>query len=333
MAEPDTHARRRRAGWIAGGVLVALVLLTLIADRVTSSPQLCGSCHEMAPKVATWRSGAHNKVGCPACHETQRPWYLMPVTLAHRAAALQRDYAAHGSYTATDIPSSSRNTTSTIPDSACLRCHDLSRSVTMRFGTLIDHPEHAKRNGSCVSCHKATAHPVPDAERPMVLMAQCFTCHGREAGAKAPGTCKTCHPPTFNMRPESHRPPSWKTQHGKAALADRQPCEMCHEPQFCRDCHGLEMPHPGDWAKGKTGHAVVGRRNRQVCTQCHTEQPDFCSMCHHKSYGPSENRPWIDQHPTMVKKRGAAFCMDCHGAVFCFNCHTVKRRFGEPVSP
>ncbi len=331
MADEHTQAPRRRAAWIAVGAVLGVVMLVAAYTAASGSPRLCGSCHEMRTKVAQWSESPHNKVGCPACHETPRAWYQLPQTLAERTRRLQRDVIAHRSYTATDIPSASAETTSTIPDAACLRCHDLSRSITMKFGTLIDHTEHAQRNGSCVSCHKATAHPVAGAERPMVLMAQCFTCHGRDAGAKAPGTCETCHPPTFTMRPESHQPAAWRTDHGPASLTDRQPCEMCHEPDFCDDCHGLEMPHPAGWAKGKRSHAAVGERDPELCIRCHTERPDFCSMCHHKSYEPLQSRPWVEQHQSMVAKRGAAFCMECHTGVYCFNCHTLNRRFGEPA--
>jgi nitrate/TMAO reductase-like tetraheme cytochrome c subunit len=317
-----------RVAWLAATVIVALVGIALDITYLTASPQVCATCHEMESAVSTWKTSAHARVGCPSCHEAALPWYRFPETLGIRATMLERDLKAHRALGA----DSSATTVAALPiaEETCTRCHDLSRAVTVPPGTVIDHPKHVKRNKSCTSCHFWTAHPDPAAERPLLLMGRCFTCHGRSTAAKAPGKCNVCHTKEFKERPESHAPEAaWLARHGKIAKADRQQCAMCHDPGFCTDCHGLEMPHPAGWAKGKPGHAEFGRKNRQVCAQCHTEKPDLCSMCHHKSYAPAPG-PWLAQHPTMVDKRGAAFCMHCHVAVFCFNCHTTGHIISTP---
>jgi RecJ-like exonuclease len=163
-------------------------------------------------------------------------------------------------------------------------------------------------------------------------MQQCFNCHGRTPGAKAPGTCDVCHPKGFSLRPVSHAPASWETGHGKAALNKQQPCEMCHEKKFCADCHGLEMPHQADWAKGTPNkHSVAAAKDRQVCAKCHTEKPDLCGMCHHKGWEPTKG-PWVKEHPDMVRKRGADFCMQCHEATYCFDCHVRSQGLKTPAS-
>jgi len=328
----DRSSRVVRSLWIAAASICAVLALGLAMTRVTASAIVCGACHEMSPKVAAWRTGGHTQIGCPACHETPLPWYRFPETLAVRGAMLTRDVGDHWSNRARDASRASNDDTSTVPDSTCLKCHDPSRKITMRFGTLIDHTEHAKRNKSCVSCHIWTAHPDPNVERPILLMAQCFTCHGRTKTAKAPGTCDVCHPKSFSLRPESHRPASaWRTRHGKVALAGGQPCDMCHDEDFCRNCHGVDMPHPTGWGKGQpAGHASVAELNRQVCARCHKEKPDLCSMCHHKGWEPTKG-PWISQHPLMVRQHGAAFCMRCHAATFCTDCH-ISRLGISPIA-
>jgi hypothetical protein len=317
--------------WIAIAVVVVAVWALVGGVYMSGSSVVCNACHEMRPAVATWRTSAHAQVECPACHQSPRPASRFPEMLAERASLMQRDFGAHFSGDTSIAPIASMTTTSTISDETCLHCHDLSREVTVRSDVIIKHAEHAKRNKSCVSCHLWTAHPVPETERPLLLMARCFTCHGRTADAKAPGTCETCHSGEFEARPESHRSASWRTKHGKASQTKAQPCDMCHEPSFCTNCHGLQMPHPADWVKGKPGHSTVGAANRQVCAQCHTEKPDLCSMCHHKDQQPA-NGPWVDQHPEMVRKRGASFCFECHKDVFCYDCHT-KRRKNVPPTP
>ena len=330
----DSASRSRavvRQTWIAVGIAVAIIWLVAGALYLSGSSYVCNLCHEMKPAVSTWRTSAHAKIGCPSCHEPARPTYRFPEALAFRAEMMQRDLSAHFASKTGNVPSASSIATQTIPDSTCLQCHELPRTVTPRSDLLIKHTEHAERNKSCVSCHLWTAHPVPAAERPLLLMAQCFKCHGRQVGAKAPGTCSTCHSSAFNGRPESHQASTWKTAHGKAALANKQPCAMCHEASFCRNCHGLDMPHPADWIKGKPGHSTLGAQDRQICAKCHTQKPDLCSMCHHQDFAPTGGT-WIAQHPAMVDKRGASFCLQCHDSLFCFNCHAARGIGGLPTA-
>jgi cytochrome c nitrite reductase small subunit len=311
-----------RFAWIATAVYAAVVVLGVGATILTATPAVCGTCHEMAASVATWEKSAHARVGCPDCHETRRPWYRYPETLVERATMLKRDIQGHWALAYGATPGTSGIHAVTISDSTCEQCHDPSRTVTVRTGILIKHAEHAKRNKSCLSCHLRTAHPDLESERPLLLMGQCFTCHGRSSTAKAPGTCDVCHQAPFSKRPASHGPPAWTSAHGKAALTGRQQCSMCHDAGFCRDCHGLEMPHPTGWDKGRTGHGLVASKNRQVCQKCHTQKPDVCGMCHHKGYEPAKG-PWIAQHPSIVERRGVIFCLKCHGPTYCIFCHTA----------
>lgn len=326
--KPRSHAVVR-AVWMTAALAVAVVWLGAGFFYLSGSSIVCSGCHEMRPQVDTWKTSAHADIQCPSCHQAPQPTYRLPDMLGFRAAMMQRDLRAHfaGGSTAVAMPVASSTAPTTIPDSTCLRCHDMSRQITVHSDLLINHAEHAARNKSCVSCHLWTAHPVPDAERPMLLMERCFTCHGSSSTAKAPGTCNTCHSKDFNGRPQSHTAGNWQAVHGKAALSNLQPCSMCHEPAFCRDCHGLEMPHPADWVKGNPGHSTVGKASPQICAKCHTQKPDLCSMCHHRDYDP-DGRPWVSQHPTMVANRGAAFCMTCHTPVFCYDCHTARHIVG-----
>lgn len=321
MSQP--RSRTQKIGTIAAIAAAAALVVVFAADYATSAPGVCASCHEMRDPVRSWSVGAHTTVGCPECHDEPRPWYDVGGTLAERTNELSAEWAIHRAG-AVSVDESSEDTSPTpIPDEACLACHDMSREITMRFGTLIDHAEHAERNGSCVSCHRYTGHPDPDAERPILLMQQCFDCHGHEADAKAPGTCETCHPPAFSLRPVSHNEREvWRIDHGQAALSDRQPCAMCHEDEYCYDCHKLDMPHPDTWAAGTPHHSDVAATDRALCASCHTEKPDLCSMCHHKEYDPAIG-DWVKQHPDLVAKTGVIYCTECHSAQYCIYCHTT----------
>lgn len=313
---------------IAGGLAIVLAGVSYLG----SAPAVCASCHEMVPKVETWRVSAHTRVGCPSCHETPRPWYRFYETVADRAALLARDVGAHLSAGDGGV-SPHDSMAASIPDSTCERCHDPSRQITLRYGTLIDHSEHAERNGSCVSCHLWTAHPDPDTERSLLLMQQCFTCHGRTPDSEATGTCDTCHPEEFDLRPASHEPDGWQAAHGGTALNGQDECLMCHDESVCSDCHGVRMPHPADWASGLPGggspHGLASERDPAVCSRCHPQAPEFCAMCHHEGYDPGKG-PWVEQHPVMVEQRGASFCFDCHDPVVCMDCHTTQPLQPEP---
>jgi hypothetical protein len=331
LAEVHRLPRKRRAlvesVRLAAAVLAVLALLLFAADRLTASPAICGSCHEMSAREAAWKVSPHANVPCVSCHVAQHPWYKLPQTLFERVRLIGGFTAKHvatgGSVGTVDSRPAG---VAPMSDAVCRQCHDPNRKPTAGLGIIIDHPKHAKRNGSCVSCHVTVAHPSPSRGTALSFMAQCFTCHGMAKSAKAPATCGICHPKDFQLLPASHGSAQWKLGHGKVALADRGQCEMCHVRSFCDRCHGLEMPHPKDWAT-RTGHPVYAQRERQVCARCHDSKPDWCTMCHHRAYSPGKGT-WVQQHFLEVKAKGASFCLEsCHSPVYCANCHV-----GTPTS-
>lgn len=311
-----SNRRVRTVAVVAFGVFVAVGLL----DLGTGSSQLCGSCHEMESRVESWSRSAHNTVRCVECHQPVRAWYASPLKVLDRGRLLARDIAAHveGDYPA-QIQSSASSATP-VPDEVCLQCHDPNRKATSGYRILIDHVEHAERNGSCVSCHVRTAHPIDERSNALSLMSQCFTCHGQPSQPKASAECGVCHPSGYELTPQSHEAAAWKRLHGEVALSDPRQCEMCHEKSFCTDCHGLQMPHPEGWAQGPQGHAQTAELNRDTCGQCHGNRPDMCTMCHHEGYQPVRGS-WAQQHYVEVRKRGALYCVECHSATYCIRCH------------
>lgn len=325
---PRRHRFGSRAivGVWAAAIVVAILAASAVAFGVaTSSPRVCSSCHEMRPAVATWRVSPHAQVACYSCHATPRPWYQWPQSLLDRGALLRRDVSAHMG------GSSDAKISSAVPDSNCLHCHDPARVGTSRFGVVMDHKKHAERNKSCVSCHRWTGHTPVTGNIDTLLMKQCFKCHGQAKTAKAPGTCSLCHIKGVDLHPVSHKSGDWLKRHGKVATADRQQCVMCHEASFCQNCHGVEMPHPTGWAKGKSNHAVVARKDRSVCEKCHVGKTALCTMCHHRGFEPTKG-PWLTQHFRMVEETGSAFCMQCHQATFCVDCHMRAFTPGAPAA-
>lgn len=329
--QPPAAATRRpvpRLVRVLVGVAVCVVLLSVMTDYVTSVPQLCGSCHEIAPRYASWAKSPHAGVSCVQCHQPATRWYQVPARLAGRTRLLLHDVGTHLSGDYEDPVERRVAGKPSVADESCLQCHDPKRKTTSGLRILINHAEHAKRNKSCVSCHVRVAHPITTRGNALSFMGQCFTCHGNQKGAKAPGTCSLCHPKEYELLPASHKAKTWKGIHGETFDRDPKLCLMCHTRKSCADCHGLEMPHPEGWGE-RTGHPQVAQLNRGVCTQCHGSSPDMCTMCHHEDYVPSQGG-WIRQHNVSVRARGAASCVDCHSPTHCIGCHV---REGGPPSP
>lgn len=189
-------------------------------------------------------------------------------------------------------------------------------------------------------------------------MDACFRCHGLEKGARAPGECAKCHPADFGLVPTTHSAPGWYAEFGEsrghaaayseeasrvagaeAWAAALEPvkhketldigyeqtvntCYTCHAKQFCTNCHGVEMPHPADFAKS---HGEAGRENPQACARCHARSEAeargdaFCNACHHPQGTPGV--PWVEQHFNTVKAEGAQGCFKCHDPRYCAVCH------------
>ncbi|MEI8083948.1 MAG: NapC/NirT family cytochrome c [Actinomycetes bacterium] len=323
----DGNSKRpwfRTPAAITVAVVLGMVLVVLIGGTVVvSSPNACSVCHVMRPSVETWRVSPHAEVGCWKCHSEPHPWYLAPATLVQRWGMIGRDVNAQvrGEHLSVSYDAS---TTAPVPDSTCLQCHDPERTGTSKWAITIEHAKHAERNGTCVSCHLWTAHLDDETIKDSLMMARCFTCHGQPDQPTASRECGVCHPPGLDLKPVTHKSGEWLKAHGKASREDKQQCGMCHTQAACDACHGLVMPHPEGWGRGKTGHAVVAKQNRTTCTKCHEGDSNLCTMCHHTGFDEKKG-PWVNQHFLMVQQTGTAFCFKCHEATYCIKCHTSNQ--------
>lgn len=214
----------------------------------------------------------------------------------------------------------------------CTDCHsDLDK--VFRDGTsdlLYRHQKHfATGVSECSACHPANTHEPDTINRP--TMTRCFICHGLSKTAIAPGTCITCHPAGSPRQPESHLDSTWVTkEHPKQALADRFQCLTCHSEQTCSACHGLQLPHPPQWAD--TLHAPAYFEDPAVCEKCHqvagTAAPgttlpprSLCDSCHHPEG--LKDKTWVQYHFNVVYEKGATTCFQCHATDTCRTCHNT----------
>lgn len=314
--------RRRRVIAVLAAATVAVLLagaLTLAAGDMTVLSSACGSCHVIAPSVATWHQGAHSQVGCYKCHERKASF---AARIEERTLRLRRDVWKTVTGTSEATPTADLS----VIDSSCQECHNLKRQPSSGGTVIIKHESHARRNNSCLSCHLDVGHPGPVSEQALDRMQLCFECHSKKAQSTASRQCGTCHPASFELTPASHKSEStWNKQHGKAALIEQAQCEMCHLGKLCEDCHGLIMPHPDGWLSAEDGHPSLNKSEAATCAKCHEAKPQTCSTCHHPKHDPALG-PWNRFHFAVVEKDGAARCMRCHDGPYCAKCHATLIR-------
>lgn len=162
---------------------------------------------------------------------------------------------------------------------------------------------------------------------------ECRTCHQPEAESIKPeaGVCKDCHDQEHYTKTafpglKTHGL-TWALDHRLAAKANNPDCSVCHEQNFCIECH-QEGPadqmgrlsnrmvnvHRSDF---QITHPIAARSNPQLCSSCH--EVKFCSECH-ESFAPadlalsSHRRGWSDKAVTGTVHANftEAMCQTCH---------------------
>ncbi len=142
--------------------------------------------------------------------------------------------------------------------------------------------------------------------------------------------CVDCHT-TRKVVPASHKKSGW-TKRAKAdipavhtATFGDQPdsCLYCHgangpnDNKFCSGCHGLDMPHADDYKDTHKAGFNDKKLKKATCNTCHAAT--FCNSCHHPES--TAKKPWVNDHPRVVKDTGAAPCFECHEETYCSYCH------------
>ena len=231
----------------------------------------------------------------------------------------------------------------------CKACHKVELPHNDQFKKF--HGSTGQKNPSvCRNCHGfkelcSNCHHVGASDtRPWIQV------HGSAVDKNGPDTCiQKCHKKSDcqnchtrrKVKPSSHRASTF-VKRGGTALGDHAAlykkdssiCTFCHagsqdnlpNSTFCTNCHKIAIPHQiVDSEKQKFVHKPGFEKNqlkRQVCANCH--EAKFCNDCHHPD-GAKATKPWVHFHPTVVKKNGAAACLEsCHKETFCSDCHVNR---------
>ena len=71
---------------------------------------------------------------------------------------------------------------------------------------------------------------------------------------------------------------------------------MCHKKSACDGCHGVPMPHPGDFLLDHK--QLVKKAGKESCSRCHEQSS--CDNCHAQHIHPGvkpDQLKWLKTHP------------------------------------
>jgi len=247
-------------------------------------------------------------------------------------------------------------------DNQCNKCHlDVSHAATWakREPRLkIDHSAHIERvKEDCSQCHSRLSEP----QKPAPLSdghAACLKCH-EHAQQYSDARCATCHVdlasyPLVPLTQVSHQG-DFLRRHANIAKSSEQSCAMCHDANFCLDCHArtamvpietklVDRPdrrfiHRQDFL-GR--HPVDARAEPDTCRRCHSDTS--CQTCHEHSrvaaglsatnpHPPGWSLPGSPSFHGLAARRNIQSCAACHDqgdASNCVNCHRVGGIGGNP---
>lgn len=287
----------KRTGSIIIVTFLTAILLLLLLDYISSTKQLCLSCHSLnAP------AKEHNHLECTTCHQDGgvSGW----LTFKARQTFMLLNFRKYRQ----------GERKICLPNKVCLSCHEEIYEETEGKKVYVRHKDFINLY-PCINCHEEEVHAVYSSYP--TPMEECFKCHKDLSnqdkclkchkvpqslvdflavlklrhgsnwmavhGFKDTTYCKPCHSETnfcTNCHSSFPHEISFFPKHGKEALKNVFECRNCHLIIRCNECHGTEMPHPYNWIET---HAVKARIDWDfVCIRCHTE--NSCLECHDKSF-------------------------------------------------
>ncbi len=335
---------------LIGGLSIGILLiLTVVAVQVTSTPEFCGSCHIMQPYYQSWKTSTHTGIACVECHIP--PGLGSEVRKKFEALAMIARYVT-GTY--------STNPWAEVEDAACLRCHDkrLIQGKVLFGKVLFDHRPHLLelRRGKklrCTSCHSQ----IVQGSHVTVTPSTCFLCHFKDVPVgKGTARCQLCHVPPQGIV-ESQ---GIQFNHGDVTKYGMR-CVSCHAKSVrgtgevpkerCLSCHN----RPDRLAKYTDPpllHRIHVTDHKVECLNCHLEiqhgpipleaAGTACNVCHTQGHSPVRDLyagiggKGVSPIPSKMFLTGIS-CEGCHilpdtlqgglrraGDVSCMSCHGPK---------
>jgi hypothetical protein len=270
----------------------------------------------MRPFAAALGATAHRGISCARCHGPGLAGYA---GLRGREAGdmWPRFALSLGSAEVTGAGDA-------ISNDSCTACHSaVGTGVVSGHGLRIRHQTCVRSGQSCLDCHGAVSHGSAGRALTGPSMDECVTCHD---GAAASGKCDLCHVAKLQAARIVKGPwavthgSNWKQTHG---MGDNRTCRVCHPSDYCRRCHGIDLPHPESFPRT---HGETALRQRAQCVKCHDEK-SFCTSCH----GMTMPHPagFLPAHSKIAHGFSDPACARCHPRDTCDSCHASHTHPGR----
>jgi hypothetical protein len=210
------------------------------------------------------------------------------------------------------------------PSEACLTCHSSTEVKIIRkrireyADTIFSHEKHAGLE--CSDCHKGVENAAEISRgKYLPSMEDCMACHG-ELGVSR--ECKTCHRVLRKEEKPSSHGAGFERSHGMLSEMKDARCTVCHQKNFCQECHLEQEPQNHTYLWKKQAHGRLSMIDRSSCKTCH--RTDFCTTCH------AETRP--TSHRGGFGNPLNSHCQTCHlplSASGCGLCHRTLESHNE----
>lgn len=265
MDDHDEAAPKRRRRFPVKSA-IALVVIVLIGLPIFSTlqPGYYGRYPELRERMENWRVSTHAHIPCSGCHVD--PGVGGFVSFAAKSIPAFYSQLIRGPHE-TNLLS--------VPDrEACQKCHTSYRQVSANGDLFIPHKAHVEvLEINCAVCHKDLVHSANTKGYNSPEMIGCLEqCHD---GTQATAECVKCH--TRKEVPESHRAKDWLETHSTQVKTEDCGSCHAWSPDYCGECHAKRpASHSGNWKKAHAGPAQTHGDKRcpvchdeQFCQDCH----------------------------------------------------------------
>jgi len=296
--EKEIKKRHKKERFLIGAEIFTAIILLITTPALiyTSTPTFCNTCHTMQNHYKAWGKSKHKNVGCVACH--QKPG-LMGFTIEKVNTLRMVIKFVAGSYKNPILGE--------VDNDSCNRCHKNMVKKSLVSRTIkVSHKEFLEKGAKCTGCHNTVAHEKAILQPKYPGMDYCVTCHNdKEVTSK----CELCHVEDIGKRPRE------VMDYPKVHMDKNIRCNGCHDTKTCNKCHGVEMPHPANFASPWQHAKLAAFDKQKICLKCH--DLDFCNQCH---MFPGHQYEFKSTHGTGGRTEEG--CTGCHRTEkFCSLCH------------
>lgn len=267
---PDTQERAverrirlRHFPW-KSAIAVAIIVIVGLPVYSLLQPRYYQRYEDLASRMDNWRSSTHARIPCSECHV--EPGAAGLFDFATKAVPAFYSQLLHGPRPANLLAVPGRD--------ACQKCHTAYRQVSSTGDLLIPHRAHVEvLEINCPVCHQDLVHSVNEQGYNAPQMTMCLElCHD---GEQASTECVDCH--TQKHVPDDHLRDDWLEIHSDMTeTVDCDECHAW-SPDYCADCHAERPEgHIGNWKnlhqhpaleRGEDGCLVC--HDREFCKDCH----------------------------------------------------------------